>query len=189
MLGKHLITTTNQRVLSLLAKFSDREFYERQIARNLGIAYGSANRSLNELYSAGAIRRRQEGKMFFYSIDASNPLLMQFKKIVNLALIEPLVEELKEVSSRIILYGSCAQGTDGSKSDLDLFVVSTRAKQVTKVINKFIFQRGFEDILMKPVIKTSVELLKAGESEKAFIDEVEKGILLWERGAPNEPGV
>jgi predicted nucleotidyltransferase len=62
--------------------------------------------------------------MYFYSIDFSNAALTEFKKMVNLILIEPLVEELKRISSRIVLYGSCALGADNSESDIDLFVVS-----------------------------------------------------------------
>jgi DNA-binding transcriptional ArsR family regulator len=71
MLHPHIIATNNQKVLSFLAKFSDQEFYERQVARRLGISYGSANRALNELFSTGAVTRRREGKMYFYSIDSS----------------------------------------------------------------------------------------------------------------------
>lgn len=188
MLGIYLIITIDQKVLSLLAKYSDKEFYERQVARKLGIGYGSANRSLNELYSAGAIRRRQEGKMFFYSMDISKPAVIQFKKLINIALIEPLVEKLKSISNRIILYGSCAQGTDNSRSDLDLFVVSSRVKQVTKAIDMFNFPRGFEDIHIQAVIKNPAGLLKAGESETAFLAEVEQGVVLWE-GAADEPRI
>jgi DNA-binding transcriptional ArsR family regulator len=110
MLNLHIIVTVNQKVLSLLAKFPDQEFYERQIARKIGIAYGSANRALNDLYSTGAIKWRQEGKMYFYSGDASKTAITELKKLINIMLIEPLVEELKSISSRIVLYGSCAQG-------------------------------------------------------------------------------
>jgi DNA-binding transcriptional ArsR family regulator len=67
MLKSHIITTVNQKVLSLLAKFSDKEFYERQIARRIDIAYGSANHALNELYATGAIKRRQEGKKCIFT--------------------------------------------------------------------------------------------------------------------------
>ena len=183
MLNLHIIATSNQKILSLLAKFSDKEFYERQIARKIGIAYGSANRALNELYSAGAIKRRQEGKMYFYSVDTSNAAIIEFKKLINIMLIEPLIEELKKISSRIVLYGSCAQGTDASQSDLDLFVVSNGKERVTEVISNFSFPRGFEDIHIQPVIKSPAELLEAGESEQAFLEEVEQGIMLWERVA------
>jgi len=188
MLQSHLIATVNQKVLSLLAKFSDQEFYEREVARKLGISYGSANRALNELYSTGAVTRRREGKMYFYSIDSSKAALTEFKKVVNLMLVEPLVEELKKMSNRIVLYGSCALGTDTSESDLDLFVVSSSKEDVTNAISNFKFPRGYENIHIQSVIRTPVELLEGGESERTFIEEVDRGVILWERVA-SEPRV
>ncbi len=183
MLKPHLIATSNQKVLGLLAKFSDQEFYERELVRKLGISSGSANRTLNELYSTGAVTRRREGKMFFYSIDSSASAVIELKKMINLMLIEPLVEELKKISNRIVLYGSCALGTDTSESDLDLFVVSNHRESVSNTISKFKFPRGYEDIHIQSVIKTPVELLEGEESERAFMEEVERGIVLWERVA------
>jgi predicted nucleotidyltransferase len=188
MLSPHIITTVNQRVLSFLAKFSDDEFYERQVARSLAIAYGSANRSLNQLYSTGAIKRRQEGKMFFYSIDISNASVIEFKKLVNLMLLEPLVKNLKTIASRIVLYGSCAQGTDTSQSDFDLFVVTNKKERTADVISGFDLPKGFENLRVQPVIKTPLELLQTSESEKAFIKEVERGIVLLEKAA-GESGI
>jgi len=181
MLQPHLIVTVNQKVLSLLAKFSDQEFYERETARKLEISYGSANRALNELYSTGAVTRRREGKMYFYSIGSSNAALTEFKKVVNLMLIEPLVEELKEMSNRVVLYGSCALGTDTSESDLDLFAVSNSKEDVANAISNYKFPRGYENIHIQSVIRTPVELLEGGESERTFMEEVDRGLVLWER--------
>ena len=183
MFSPHIIFTVNQKVLSLFAKFSDKEFYERQIARKLGIGYSSANGALNELYSAGLIKRRREGKMYFYSIDRSSPIVIAFKKLVNLLLIEPLAEELKTISNRVILYGSCADGTDTSESDVDLFVVSNNRDRALETVNNFKFPQGFEDIHIQAVVKTPVELLQVKGPEQAFIEEVERGIVLWERVA------
>jgi len=181
MLQPHLIATVNQKILSLLAKFSDQELYEREVARKIGISSGSANRALNELFSSGVISRRREGKMYFYSIDSSNAALTEFKKIINILLIEPLVAELKQMSSRIVLYGSCALGTDTSQSDLDLFVVSNSKKSASDIISNFKFPRGYENIHIQSVIKTPVELMGGGAAERAFIEEVERGVVLWER--------
>lgn len=183
MLQSHLIKTINQKVLSLLVKFSDQELYEREVARKLAISPGAANRALNELYSDGAITRRRKGRMYFYSVDSSNALLIELKKLVNLILIEPLVEELKQISSRIVLYGSCALGTDNSESDVDLFIVSNNKKGVSNAINSFAFPMGFENIHIQPVLKTPVELLQQGESDRAFAEEVERGVVLWEKVA------
>lgn len=126
--------------------------------------------------------------MYFYSIETSNPAIKEFKKLINMVLLEPLVEKLKAVSNRVVLYGSCAQGTDTSKSDIDLFVVSNNKKRSSDIISKAVFPQGFTNLRVKPVIKTPVELLQAGESEKAYLEEVERGIVLWENVA-NEPGI
>ena len=183
MLHTHVMTTSSQKVLSLLAKFSDKEFYERQVARRLGIAYGSANRALNELFASGAVTRRQEGKMYFYSVDSSDAAVIELKKMINLMLVEPLVDQLKQVSNRIVLYGSCAFGMDTSESDLDLFIVSNSKSKASNIIDDFKFPTGYENIRVQPVIKTPAELLEAGESERDFIEEVERGIILWEKAA------
>jgi DNA-binding transcriptional ArsR family regulator len=175
-------------VLSLLAKFSGQEFYEREIARKLGISYGSANRALNELYSTGAVTRRREGKMYFYCIDSSNAALTKFKKVVNLMLIEPLVEELKKMSNRIVLYGSCALGTDTSESDLNLFAVSNSKEDVANAISNYKSPRGYGNIDIQSVIRTPVGLLEGGESERTFMEEVHRGLVLWEEVA-GESGV
>jgi transcription initiation factor IIE alpha subunit len=65
MIKDILISTVNQRVIQFLAKKSDKDFHEREIARRTGIAAGSANRALNELYNSGVIKRRQEERCCF----------------------------------------------------------------------------------------------------------------------------
>ena len=86
-------------------------------------------------------------------------------------------------SGRIVLYGSCAQGTDTSQSDFDLFVVTNNKENAADIVSGFNLSKGFENLRIQPVIKTPIELLQAGESEKAFIEEVERGIVLWEKAA------
>ncbi|MBN1190532.1 MAG: nucleotidyltransferase domain-containing protein [Dehalococcoidales bacterium] len=183
MISKILVSTVNQKILQFLSKYSDKEFHEREIVRRIGIASGSANRALNELFTAGVVRRRQEWRMLFYTVDSSNPAILEFKKLTNLLLLEPLVEKLKDTTKRIILFGSCSQGTDNSKSDMDVFVVTGKREQVNRVMENFQFPKGYEEIHMQPIIKTPVELLKSGESEQVFLGEVEKGIVLWESGS------
>jgi hypothetical protein len=50
MFADSLITTVPQKVLRFLAKYPDKEFYEREITRRIGISTGSANRAVNELF-------------------------------------------------------------------------------------------------------------------------------------------
>ena len=50
-------------------------------------------------------------------------------------------------------------------------------------MSNFKFPRGFENIHIQSVIRTPVELLEGEESERSFIEEVDRGILLWEKVA------
>lgn len=176
-----IINTNHQKVLSFLAKFSDKEFYERQIARKIGISYGSANKVLNDLYSNGLLTRRQEGKMYFYSLNETNAVLRQFKILNILVLLMPLVEELKKVTKKIVLYGSCAEGADTSESDIDLFIISEQKRKVLQIIGKFSLGKGFEGIKIQPVIQTPIELLDSEKEDKEFLSLVREGIILWEK--------
>ncbi len=183
MINDILISTIGQRILQFLSKYSDKEFHEREIGRRVGIASGSTNRALNELFTNGAVKRRKEWRMLFYSVDLSNPSNREFKKLVNILLLEPLVGNLKSIIDRIVLFGSCAQGTDDSTSDMDVFIVTGKREQVNQVIGQFRFPKGYEEINIQAIIKTPIEVIKAGETEQVFLGEVEKGITLWEKGS------
>ncbi len=183
-----LISTNHQRVLSLLVKFSDKEFYEREIARKIGISYGSANKVLNELHSIDSVKRIQKGKMYFYKINVADPVFQQFKILNNLILLRPLVDELKDKASKIVLFGSCAEGTDSSKSDMDIFITSDKKRKVLQTIDDYSFGKGFEEIKIQPVIFSPIDLLRAEKIDKEFLSLVNEGIVLWEKIA-DESGV
>lgn len=178
----NFITFTNhQKVLSFLVKYSDKEFYEREISRKIDISFGSANKVLNDLYSDGLLNRQQRGKMYFYSINSADPIFRQFKILNTIVLLRSLINELKKATRKIILYGSCAEGTDTSKSDIDLFIISNNNKKVLQIIEKYSLGKGFEEIKIQPVIFSPLELLKSEKSDKEFLSLVNEGIVLWEK--------
>lgn len=175
------ISTNQQKVLSFLAKFSDQEYHEREIARKVGISYGSANRVLNDLTVQGLLMRRQVGKMLFYSFNQSDPIFKPFKIFISIALLRPLIDELRSVASEVVLYGSCARGEDTSKSDIDLFVVSEEKEEAQRLIGGNRFLKGFDHLKIESVILSAVELLKGEKNDKEFLSLVREGIVLWDK--------
>ena len=175
-------------VLSYLAKFSDREFHEREIARRTGISYGSANKVLNELLGDGMVVRRQAGRMLFYSFNSRDPLAKTYKIFVSVSLIRPLILKLREKASEIVLFGSCARGEDTSASDIDLFIISGDKPKCLEVIRSFAFGKGFEGIVIEPAIRSPLEMIKSEKTEKEFLSLVREGIILWDR-LKNEAGI
>jgi predicted nucleotidyltransferase len=163
-----------------MAKFSDTDFYEREIARKIGISYGSANWVLNDLHSAGLLVRKQRGKMLFYRINSSDPTYHQFKILNTIVLLRPIILELKKISTQIILYGSCARGEDESKSDIDLYIVSENKRSARRKILDADLGKGFEDIQIQAVIISAVEALESEKTDAEFLSLVREGIVLWE---------
>jgi predicted nucleotidyltransferase len=175
------LSSTNQlKVLSFLAKYSNKEFYEREIARRTGISFGSANGVLNELFADGILARRQAGKMLFYSFDSTDPIARILKIFVSVSLLRPLAKDLREYASEIVLYGSCARGEDMSASDMDIFVVTAEKEKVLGIIENYKFRKGFEDIKIEPAVLSALDLLKSEKTDKEFLSLVREGIVLWD---------
>jgi predicted nucleotidyltransferase len=175
------ISTNQQKVLSLLAKFSDQEYHEREIARKVGISYGSANRVLNDLAFQGLLMRRQAGKMLFYSFNQSDSIFKLFKIFISIALLRPLIDKMRSIASEVVLYGSCARGEDASKSDVDLFIISEDKEEALRLVRNYKFLKGFEHLKIEPVIFSAVELLKSEKDDREFLSLVRKGIVLWDK--------
>jgi predicted nucleotidyltransferase len=175
------LSTNSLKALSLLAKYSDQEFYEREIARRLGISYGSANMVLNDLYSVQYLSRQKKGNMYFYRFNVADPVFSHFKILVNILLLRPLIKPLKRVSMKIVLFGSCARAADHSKSDIDLFIVSDDKSKVLGIIKKYKFNKGFEGLIIEPAVFSPTELLKSEKKDNEFLSLVSEGIVLWDR--------
>ncbi len=182
------ISTNQQKVLSFLAKFSDQEYHEREIARKVGISYGSANRVLNDLTVQGLLMRRRIGKMLFYSFNQSDPIFKPFKIFISIALLRPLIDKMKSFASEVVLYGSCARGEDSSKSDVDLFIISEDKEEALRLIRSYKFLKGFEHLKIEPAILSPVELLKSEKDNREFLSLVREGIVLWDK-TKDEAGI
>ncbi len=176
----YFYSTNKLKVLSYLAKFSDREFHERDIARRTGISFGSANRVLNELFRDGMVVRRQAGKMLFYSFNLKDPLARTLKIFVSVSMLRPLIKKLRESASEIVLYGSCARGEDTSASDIDLFIVSEDKQKCLEIIEGYALGNGFDGIMIEPAIRSPLEMIRSEKTEKEFLSLVREGIVLWD---------
>jgi predicted nucleotidyltransferase len=93
--------------------------------------------------------------MIFYSANMSNPEIKEFKVYINVLELNPLIQKIKDHSDKIILYGSCAEGTDAEKSDIDLFILTGEKEKVMNEIRKFKIDRK-----IVPVIMDSMEFIR-----------------------------
>lgn len=113
--------------------------------------------------------------MNFYSADDHHPFVRQFKVLDTLARLEPLLQELRPLARRIVLFGSCAAGTNTAESNIDLFILSDDRKQVMQSIRQYL-----SNLPIQAIVLNNQEMAEALERDRVFLAQVERGLVLWE---------
>ena len=175
MLGKIFYSTCLQRVLCFLLAHPDQKYYDREISRLIKAGRASTNYALRNLMMAGLVKREKKGRMFFYYVTAEDSLIKQLKVTQNLIDTRPLVEQLKPVCLKIVLYGSSATGINHEASDIDLFVFSRDVGKAKSIIRKSSLSER-----LQYVINTPQELVKLKKENPGFYNGVSSGIVLYE---------
>ena len=170
-----LYSTSLQKVLYFLLLHPDEKFYDREVSRLSRVSRAAANYSLRSLTDAGLVEREKRGRMYFYYADLSDPVIRQLKITQNILYIKPLADKIKNLSLKIVLYGSCATGTNHAQSDMVLFVLSAEPEKVKKMIYKSSFRGKVQCAINSPQDFAGLK-----KENPVFCKEVSNGIVLYE---------
>jgi predicted nucleotidyltransferase len=171
-----IFSTNCQKILSFLIHNADKEYYDREISKLAGVSRAGTNVALRTLSAENLISRKKQGRMYFYKASSEDIFIKQLKILQNITKLMPLTEKLKEITSKIVLFGSSAKGENTEESDIDIFILTRETAEVGKIIFKD--QRRQK---IKPVIKTINEFVKEKQKSPVFYKEIEEGIVLWEK--------
>jgi len=172
-----LFATSQARVLGFLARNSGQSFIEREIVEGTGVSRSAVNLATRALLQTGLLMCEQRGRMNFYAADDHHPFIRQFKVLDTLANLEPLLEDLRLLTRQVILFGSCAEGTNTARSDIDMFILTPERRQVVALVSRY-----SSHLPIQPVIMDNQELAVLKEKDVTFHDQIKQGILLWEAG-------
>ncbi len=169
-------STSAQKILNFFCQHPLESFFSAQVAVRLKLSKGGTSQILRQLVKEGLLRSERKGRMIFYRVDARSPVIKQFKVLQNVALTESIVQKIKSLSERIILFGSSARGEDTQDSDLDVCVVTREKTQVQRLIPQFKARRKIQAIVYTPQEYAGLDV-----KEPVFSQEIKKGIVLWQR--------
>ena len=172
---KYLTVTSHQKVLSFLLNHPSRSYMEKEIVKATKVSKSAVNEALKELAKDKLVLQEKKGRMSFYSVDLNDPVIRRLKCTENVSLLKPLVEQLKKISQKIILFGSFAEGTNIEESDIDLFVLSNQPDIVQRIIQKSSLAEKIQSVIKKPA-----EFIGFDKKKPLFYQEIERGIILWE---------
>lgn len=88
-----------------------------------------------------------------------------------------MIKDLKNISSQIILFGSCADGEDHNQSDIDLLILSDKEKEVNRVLDH---HQNMIQRKISPVILNDTGFRELSHKDKLFYLRIKKGRVLYE---------
>ena len=178
MLSEIFIKSPQQKILSLFVMNPGKSFYGREISKRLNLSLGAAHSALATLEQKALLTYQAIGKIKLYSLNVNSAVITCYKKLNILLVLEPLVEILRGIARRIILYGSYSTGTFTLESDLDIAIVAGAKKEVAEKIDEFQRKSGLD---VRPLIKSQIEWMQLEKDSPEFFDELSHGIVLWEK--------
>lgn len=170
-----LFFTNAQKILRFILHYPLRDFLEKEICRAVQVSKSGVNYALKHLEKEGFVFCNKRGKVCFYSLNYKNPVIRQLKVLQVVLELEPLCEILKDISSHIILFGSCCRGEDTQDSDIDLFIVGRQREEIESAVKRFRLPRKIQLI-----IRTPMKFSEMKKTEPDFYQQVMCGITLWE---------
>ncbi|MFQ6115106.1 MAG: nucleotidyltransferase domain-containing protein [bacterium] len=171
------LTPTTLKVLEFFFANSMEEFHEREIVKKAKISKGSANKILRQLATFELLTRTKRGRMVFYRLNRRDPFMKYMKILSNLWTLRKFVHENKGKAKKIILFGSCAEGTDVSESDIDMLILTDEKKVVKESVSRF-NQKSARKIA--PIILGIDEYTKMKREDRPLYERIDRGIVLWE---------
>lgn len=181
MLERLLKSKTMVKILGLL--IFNKELHLREIARRIGVTPVYVGKELANLESLGLVLNKKVGNLSMWEINRASPLYPEIKALFLKT--DALGNYLAEAFERFpvefaIIYGSFAKGTEGAKSDIDLFIVgSVDEKKFINAIDKIERKTGRE---VSYIIWSGKEFRKNAVERHHLLINILKNPIIWIKG-------
>lgn len=175
MFEKSNLSPLGIRLLTFLARNPSREVHLRQLADEVGASPSGCYTALGGLSEDNLVVSRRSGRSVYWQANTANPGLASFKVFTSIRELEGALREVRALSSKVVLFGSCATGDDTDASDVDLLVVTEDVARVREVLRGA--RAGGRRV--NPIVLSPTGLLELREANRSLYDEMRKGIVLW----------
>jgi len=170
------LTPLGIRLLTFLSRRPEEDFYTKDLAIRIDASISGCHTALAGLLRDELVIRRKEGGNVYWKANMENPSISSFKVFLNLQQLRTIVNRLKAVTSKLVLFGSCATGRDSYRSDIDLLAVTNESEIVRNMLRNV----QIDSRPLSPLIMTPSRLFDLKDDDRALFDEVKGGIILWE---------
>lgn len=162
-------------LLLVLGREYTKKFHVRELSRMVERDVSLVSKNLKDLEAMDLVTREDVGNLAFYQAKMESVLLRQMKIWFTLLELQPLIRDLEDVTTNVVLYGSCARGEDTSASDIDLYIETAEKEAVREVLHthQAALSREFS-----PIVHTPDETYRLKTEDLPFFDSIRQGIVL-----------
>jgi predicted nucleotidyltransferase len=170
-----LLPKTRQGILAAMLVRPEKAWYVSELARHMRVPPSSLQRDLHDMTVAGILQSHRQGRMVYYQANRNSPIYPDLRSLFlkTAGLVDVLADALESLRSRLQMvwvYGSIAEGTEASESDIDLLVVgSVPPSELSLPL------RRARDLLgrdINPTLYTSAEFKKKRAAKDPFLTRV-----------------
>lgn len=169
----------------------DKEFYTRQLEKDLKTPASIIHRELKRLEESRLIVPRNLGNLILYKIDKESPYYPELRELTLKIsgidiLIKPIIEREKDIAICFI-YGSYARGDFDASSDIDIFMIVKDGEGLYEKISSNILK--FEEMLGREfnLDYMSIEEFKKRLRKKdPYISDILKNPKLFIKGGESD---
>ena len=185
---KHIFPRVRAELLRLLFIDPEQSLHLRDLARLSGLAVGTIQREIANLRDAELIIERRDGNRLYFRANTSHPIFPELQGIARKTMglgsqLKDALVGLKGIELAFV-YGSCAEGTAGAESDIDVFVIGTVGlRQISPRLRKVADAMHRE---INPSVMSATSYLEKLKSGDAYIHNVTKGNKIWIVGSDDE---
>ncbi len=170
-----MLKESELKILDHLTLSLEGKGFVSQIARDIGMSKGEVSKAVKVLKGCGLVNSEQNGRNMVCRVDRRLPVFARLRTAFNLIEIISKTAVLQKFADKIVLFGSCAQGTDTADSDIDILIVTRDKAKIDKAARAIRLSRP-----VQWVIKTPQEYVVMNSKEKVFAGEISQGIVFWE---------
>ena len=95
------------RLLTFLARHPSDELYTKDLAIRIGASISGCHTALAGLLKDDLVNRRKEGGNVYWRANTYNPSILSFKVFINIQQLRGVVSRLRDITSKVVLFGSC----------------------------------------------------------------------------------
>ncbi|PIV11519.1 MAG: hypothetical protein COW11_06610 [Candidatus Omnitrophica bacterium CG12_big_fil_rev_8_21_14_0_65_43_15] len=184
MLQKLMGSKTRAKILTLFIINPKREYYAREIERELKSNFEAIRTELINLEKLRILISRISGKQRYYSMNLKHVLFPEFKSMIlkTIGLGDVLKNAFRNTGKIEVafIYGSYAKNSEDAESDIDLFVVSSISMKDLQAVISGIENKFQREI--NPTIYPRAELQDKYRTKNHFILSVLKEPKIFLKG-------